>query len=34
MVGAAASLAAKVGLDAWLRARARGAIRAQLDPVG
>jgi hypothetical protein len=34
MVGAAASLAAKMGLDAWLRARARGAIQAQLDTVG
>jgi hypothetical protein len=32
MVGAAASLAAKMGLDAWLRARARGAIKAQIEP--
>jgi hypothetical protein len=29
MVGAAASLGAKLGLDAWLRARAAGAIVAQ-----
>jgi hypothetical protein len=34
MVAAAASLGAKVGLDAWLKARAKGAIRAQLEPVG
>jgi hypothetical protein len=30
VVGAAASMGAKAGLDAWLRARAKGAIRAQL----
>jgi hypothetical protein len=30
VVGAAASLGAKMGLDAWLRTRSRGAIRAQL----
>lgn len=30
LVGAAASLGAKVGLDAWLRSRQLGAIRAQL----
>jgi hypothetical protein len=29
VVGAAASMGAKAGLDAWLRARAKGAIRAQ-----
>jgi hypothetical protein len=32
VVAAAASLGAKVGLDALLRARASGAIRAQLQP--
>ncbi|HEY8041023.1 MAG TPA: hypothetical protein VIF15_14555 [Polyangiaceae bacterium] len=31
-VGAAATLSAKAGLDAWLAMRARGAIRAELDP--
>lgn len=31
-VAAAASLGAKMGLDAWLRMRAAGAIRAQLQP--
>jgi hypothetical protein len=32
IVGAAASLGAKAGLDAWLRARERGIIRASLEP--
>ena len=32
MVAAAASLGAKVGLDAWLRVRAAGAIHAHLQP--
>lgn len=31
-VAAAASLGAKMGLDAWLRVRAAGAIRAHLQP--
>jgi hypothetical protein len=31
-VAAVASLGAKMGLDAWLRVRAAGAIRAQLQP--
>ena len=31
-VAAATSLVAKMGLDAWLRVRAAGAIRAQLQP--
>jgi hypothetical protein len=33
VVGAAASVGAKMGLDAWLDAKAAGAIRAQLQPV-
>ena len=32
VVGAATSLGAKMGLDAWLNARAAGAIRAELQP--
>jgi hypothetical protein len=32
LVGAATSLGAKAGLDAWLAARSRGAIRAELAP--
>ena len=32
MVGAAASLATKAGLDAWLGSRGRGAIEARLEP--
>jgi hypothetical protein len=31
LVGAAAAIATKAGLDAWLSARARGVIRAELD---
>jgi hypothetical protein len=34
LVGAAASLGAKAGLDAWLAARARGAIHAELGSTG
>jgi hypothetical protein len=34
LFGAATSMAAKAGLDAWLAARARGAIRAELVEVG
>jgi hypothetical protein len=30
LVGAATTLGAKAGLDAWLAARAKGAIRAEL----
>jgi hypothetical protein len=32
LVGAAASVGAKAGLDAWLAARARGAIQAEVAP--
>jgi len=32
VVGAAASLGARAGIDVWLRARDRGAIRAELQP--
>jgi hypothetical protein len=32
LVGAATSLGAKIGLDAWLAARSAGAIRAELAP--
>jgi hypothetical protein len=33
MVAATASLGAKMGLDAWLKARKKGEIRAQLRAV-
>jgi hypothetical protein len=32
LVGAAASVGAKAGLDRWLNARDRGAIRAEVAP--